>query len=73
MGLLRQGGPIRSLGIVDNVLRKSYTGCMGTLEVVDWLFAVQAVIRPLQIHLWTWDGRMHLSCSLTEAFYRRTL
>jgi hypothetical protein len=53
-----------SLGIVDNVLRKSYTGCMGTFEVVDWPLAVQAVIRALQIHLWTWHGRIHLFMQL---------
>ncbi|KAL3454598.1 hypothetical protein BJX65DRAFT_301234 [Aspergillus insuetus] len=58
-----------SLGIVDNFLQQSYTGRMGTFEVVDWSLAVAAVIRPLQIHLWTWNGRMHLSCNYNEAFY----
>ncbi|KAL3496549.1 hypothetical protein BJX62DRAFT_250358 [Aspergillus germanicus] len=58
-----------SLGIVDNFLQQTYTGTMGTFEVVDWSLAVAAVIRPLQIHLWTWNGRMHLSCNYNEAFY----
>jgi hypothetical protein len=58
-----------SLGIVDNFIQQSYTGAMGTFEVVDWSLAVAAVIRPLQIHLWTWNGRMHLSCNYNEAFY----
>jgi hypothetical protein len=42
---------------------------MGIFEVVDWSLAVAAVIRPLQIHLRTWNGRMLLSCNYNEAFY----
>lgn len=27
--------------------------------------------RSIPVHLWTYDGQMHLSCNYNEAFYER--
>lgn len=68
----RAASPVlSSLGIIENILRSRYEGAAGAIDVEDCWLGVQVMNRSIPVHLWTYDGRMHLSCNYNEAFYER--
>ncbi|KAJ5116560.1 hypothetical protein N7456_000908 [Penicillium angulare] len=59
-----------SLGVMNDRLQRQFQGPSSTIEIEDWWLGVHVANRILQTFVWTWDGKLNLSCHYNDAFYK---
>ncbi|KAI9037121.1 uncharacterized protein KD926_000838 [Aspergillus affinis] len=59
---------ISSLGVLDRYVKPRYAD---DVDVADVSVAVHQLSPQLYVHVWSWDGEMHLSTCFNETYHER--